>query len=146
MRTLTLTFILGILFTLAAPPSAEARDIYTRIDECESDDGGDCIFDILRELAGRGDRGGNGGNGGNGWRGRNEFCECRQIEFEPEQPYNCWSTATWAAMRIVVINDEERPQRISLNEWTTRACRGQLNDRHEAPQGCLGEAIEACRR
>jgi hypothetical protein len=37
--------------------SAQA-DVVDRIDSCERNGGGSCVFDILRELAGRGGRGG----------------------------------------------------------------------------------------
>ena len=152
MRQLMMAFAVSVLLGLAVSPAAEARDIYNRIDECESDGGGDCVFDLLRELAGRGSRGGDDGRDGRGGRddrdgrwGRNEYCECRQIRFEPDAPYNCWSQATWAVMRIVLVGGEERPQRVSMNEWITRACRGSLNSEHEAPPACVAETIEACR-
>lgn len=49
-----LTF--SLLF-LALPNLAKA-DILDRVDSCERGGGGSCVFDILRELAGRGGRGG----------------------------------------------------------------------------------------
>lgn len=49
------------LSLLAGAPCALAADVYTRIDACEQVGGGSCVFDLLRELAGRSTGGGGGG-------------------------------------------------------------------------------------
>jgi hypothetical protein len=44
-------FVTIVLFVSSL---AFSNDIYTRINNCESSGGGTCVFDLLRELAGRG--------------------------------------------------------------------------------------------
>ena len=78
-----------------------------------------------------------GADGGNNT--SNSYCECRNIRVESDGGSSCWETVYYAAVKVISFNGEERTQRLSSTEYSSRGgCPGY--PAISTPDQCIAEA------